>query len=131
MESHADTRLRERYGISIGDFTYLATLASTEPTDVTGLAQCLVVSKAAVSKRVPLLERAGWLSKNPDPGHAKRIVLSLTEQGQQLVAAAGSEIEADFRTLLIDPRLDPGIEPERLQRHLAILSELASVRSKP
>lgn len=129
VEAHADAGLRDRYGISIGDFTYLATLSTIEPTDITGLAQCLVVSKAAVSKRIPLLELAGWVTRETDPAHAKRIILRLTSVGKSIVAEAGAELETEFHALFADPRVDTGIEPAQLQRHLAILSELVSERS--
>lgn len=127
LDIYADAALRARHGVSYNLFEFLATLAELGPIDITGLARCLRVTKAAVSKRVPGLVADGWITTGS--GGGRRIVLSLTERGAGLVETAGGELETEFATMLTDPRLDPAVSPSaidaaRLNAHLATLTEI-------
>jgi len=127
LDIYADAVLRERHGVSYNLFEFLATLAELGPIDITGLARCLRVTKAAVSKRVPGLVTEGWIAA--DAGGGRRIVLSLTAKGAALVETAGGELEAEFTEMLADPRLDPDLSPGAIDRtqlndHLTILTEI-------
>jgi len=134
LDIYADTVLRERHGVSYNLFEFLATLAELGPIDITGLARCLRVTKAAVSKRVPALVAEGWIAT--ESGGGRRIVLSLTAKGAGLVEAAGGELETEFTEMLADPRLDPAVSPaaidrDRLNRHLATLTAIVMEKGHP
>lgn len=127
LDIYADAVLRERHGVSYNLFEFLATLAEIGPVDITGLARCLRVTKAAVSKRVPGLVADGWVAA--DAGGGRRIVLSLSEKGTELVQTAGGELESEFTAMLADPRLDPAVSPAaidgaRLNDHLTTLTDI-------
>ncbi len=127
LDIYADAHLREHHGVSYNLFELLATLAETAPIDITGLARCLRVTKAAVSKRVPALVADGWITA--DGGEGRRIVLGLTPRGAALVRIAGGELEAEFAALFADPRLDPrrsagAVDPATLNAHLSTLTEI-------
>lgn len=133
LDLFADAWLRERHGVSFNLFEVLATLAERAPIDITGLAHCLRVTKAAVSKRVPALVADGWITATP--GDGRRVVLALTARGAELVRVAGGELEAAFTEMLADPRLDPahsptGIEPADLNAHLSILTEIVIAKGR-
>lgn len=134
LDIYADDALRKRYGVSFNLFEFLATLAELGPIDITGLARCLRVTKAAVSKRVPGLVADGWISADPGPG--RRVVLALTEKGLDLVQRAGGELESEFTAMLGDPRLDPAVSPEAidaatLNAHLSTLTEIVIEKGRP
>jgi len=134
LDLYADEVLRERHGVSYNLFEFLATLAELGPIDITGLARCLRVTKAAVSKRVPSLVAEGWIAT--EPGGGRRIVLSLTEKGAGLVQQAGGELEAEFTAMLTDPRLDPAVSPgaidaATLNSHLSTLTEIVIEKGHP
>lgn len=134
LDIYADGVLRRRHGVSFNLFEFLATLAELGPIDITGLARCLRVTKAAVSKRVPGLVADGWIVA--DPGAGRRIVLALTEKGLDLVQRAGGELEAEFTAMLTDPRLDPAVSPEAidaatLNAHLSTLAEIVIEKGRP
>lgn len=134
LDVYADDALRARYGVSFNLFEFLATLAELGPIDITGLARCLRVTKAAVSKRVPGLVTDGWI--RADAGGGRRIVLSLTAKGADLVERAGGELEAEFTAMLSDPRLDPAVSPgaidaTSLNAHLTTLTEIVLEKGRP
>ena len=130
LDAHADELLRERYGVSFNHFEFLAVLSDVEPSDMTTLARCLGVTKAAVSKRVPALVADRWISAASEPGAGRRVLLTLTPRGAQLVRAAGADLEGEFAAFLGDPSLaeDP-IDAARLNRQLVALTSLIQQKS--
>ena len=134
LDLYADAVLQRRHGVSFNLFEFLATLAEVGPIDVTGLSRCLRVSKAAVSKRVPGLVAGGWI--RTESGGGRRVVLSLTDAGTDLVDRAGGELEAEFAAMLTDPRLDPAVSPGaidavRLNTHLTTLTSIVIEKGQP
>jgi len=127
IDSYADGILREHYGVDANLFITLATM-SEEPgrVDVTTLARCLGVSKAAVSKRVPSLVEAGWLETHSDPGNARRVVLTLTPQAASLVERAGTALDAEFTSMFAEV---PDIDPVALNASLSALTTVVLARS--
>ncbi|WP_336631038.1 MULTISPECIES: MarR family winged helix-turn-helix transcriptional regulator [unclassified Microbacterium] len=133
LDIYADARLRERHGVSFNLFELLATLAETAPIDITGLARCLRVTKAAVSKRVPALVADGWITA--DGGEGRRIVLALTPRGAELVRRAGGELEAEFAGMLTELREAPAsaddpIDAEALNAHLTRLTDIVIAKGR-
>ncbi len=131
LDLYADDYLRAHHGVTYNLFEFFATLAELAPVDITGLARCLRVSKAAVSKRVPGLVADGWITATPGTG--RRIELNLTTQGKQLVDVAGGELELIFNEMLADPRLDPtqspdAVDPAALHKHLRTLTDIVIER---
>ena len=127
LDIYADAHLREHHGVSYNLFELLATLAETAPIDITGLARCLRVTKAAVSKRVPTRVADGWITA--DGGEGRRIVLGLTPRGADLVRIAGGELEAEFAGMLAEMRNGPAsagdpIDDGALNAHLARLTDI-------
>ena len=126
LDAQADSLLRTRYGISGSQFVVLATLADVEPTDITSLARCLGVTKAAVSKRVPSLVEAGWLTTTSQPGQGRRVVLELTDSARSLVERAGRDLDQQFAQLAQHPAardIDLGALNAQLNTLTAILRE--------
>ncbi|WP_159501175.1 MarR family winged helix-turn-helix transcriptional regulator [Microbacterium sp. 18062] len=132
LDAHADVRLRAAYGLSIGDFIYLATIDDLQPVDITTLAGCLNLSKAAVSKRMPILAGAGWITTSADPDHGRRVIVTLTERGATVVRDAGDDLDGEVTGLFSDPRLqDDGFDPVALNRHLETLIALVREKGTP
>ncbi|WP_084038811.1 MarR family winged helix-turn-helix transcriptional regulator [Demequina sp. NBRC 110053] len=126
IDASADEVLRDRYGVTGPTFVFLATCADVEPTDITTLARCLGVTKAAVSKRVPALVAEGWITTAGDPAHGRRVMLSLTERARDLVDRAGRDLDQHFTAMLADPRaaaIDAAVLNAQLNTLVAILRE--------
>ncbi len=134
LDIYADSHLRAHHGVTFNLFEFLATLSELQPVDITRLAQCLRVSKAAVSKRVPTLVAEGWIEASPGVG--RRIELTLTERGATLVREAGGELERQFAAMLADPRLDPtqtpgAITADAFHQHLRTLTQIITEKELP
>jgi len=128
LDSYADAVLRDRYDTTFSEFQYLATLAEVGTVDMTALAQCLVITRAAVSKRVPALVAAGWIQTSRDPANARRVLLSLTPRAVDLVDRAGGELEASVHSLIDEP---PPVDADLLHSSLRTLLARISERERP
>lgn len=123
IDGYADEILQSRFGVSFSTFHFISVAATVEPVDITTLARCLGVTKAAVSKRVPLLVKDGWITTSADPRHGRRVLVSLTAAATTLVDQAGGVIEAAFRSLETSPRLrESGIDLANLNTQLNLLT---------
>lgn len=129
LDIYADARLRERHGVGFNLFELLATLDEIAPVDITTLARCLRVTKAAVSKRVPALVAEGWITTTNGTG--RRVVLDLTPRGSELVREAGGELEREFAEM-VDAAAAPddpdAIDPAVLNAQLARLTAVVIAR---
>ncbi|MFS0704093.1 MarR family winged helix-turn-helix transcriptional regulator [Cellulomonas sp. 179-A 9B4 NHS] len=123
VDAHADRLLAAHHGdLTFSQFVFLAVLEDTQPQDVTRLAECLGVSKAAVSKRVPGLVARGLVHAEPDPANARRVVLSLTEAGARLARDAGDLLDRELTALFAGV---PGVDVART--HADLRAMLAAV----
>ena len=102
INAYADRVLTERWGLTISQFTFLAVLEDGQPIDITRMAECLGVSKAAVSKRVPGLQAKGYVRTLADPANARRVLLTLTDEGLRLAHEAGGLLDAEFTQVFED-----------------------------
>lgn len=132
MDSYADEMLQSTHGVSFSQFEFLAAVADLQPVDITTLARCLFVTKAAVSKRVPSLVADGWIVTADDPHHGRRVLLSLTPRAMALVVSAGGGLDDQFTALFADPRLGAeGIDVAHLNRQLETLTDLVREKGIP
>lgn len=122
LDTYADGYLRGAYGVSYNLFETLAALVGSAPIDITRLAVCLRVTKAAVSKRVPQLVADGWAVATP--GQGRQVVLEPTDRARALVREAGGELETRFAAVLGDPRLAGEVDIAALNRQLNALTQI-------
>ena len=109
VAEYADDVLTRRHGVTFSQYVFLHVLADLDHPDVTSLARCLRVTKAAVSKRVGGFVDAGWLRTLDDPSHGRRVLLELTDAGRRLVAHARADLEEELAAAFggsttVDPR---------------------------
>jgi DNA-binding MarR family transcriptional regulator len=82
----------------------------------------LGVTKQAVSQVIDLLVNRGYLERDPDPDDRRRVRLSLTERGEDVVAAVLRGVEA------VDRQLEAAVSPEKVGALRSALSALASIK---
>jgi len=132
MDAYADEMLQTTHAVTFSQFQFLAAVADLQPVDITTLARCLFVTKAAVSKRVPSLAADGWIVAEPDPHHGRRVLLTLTPRALELVIRAGGGLDDQFTSLFTDPRLGAeGIDVAHLNRQLETLIQLVTEKGIP
>jgi len=84
----------EQHGISRPSWDILATLRRSGPPfrlSPTDLYRAVMRTSGAMTRRIDTLERAGWVTRAPDPADRRGIVVALTPAGLALVdeVAAG------------------------------------------
>ena len=81
-------RLRaERRDISLTQLTVLGRLDRDGLSGVSAIAAAERVRPQSVASTVAALEQAGLISRRPDPGDGRRVVLELTPAGREALAA--------------------------------------------
>ncbi len=123
MDRYADIQLRRQFGIDHNLFVFLSPLLGTT-MDVTGLAASLNLTKAAVSKRVPILERDSWVLTGHDPTHRRRVMVALTPKGEAFVASAGALLGGRFGAMLAGLSIDADRLDNDLQEMVAAVHAL-------
>ncbi len=101
LDAYADELLTARWGLTISQFTFLTVLEESQPVDITHMAECLRVTKAAVSKRVPGLVEKGYVRTVADRANARRVLLTLTDEGQRLAHEVGDFLEEEFTRMFV------------------------------
>lgn len=127
LDAYADGILRRDHGVDFSHFQFLAILSDVAPVDMTTLARCLGVTKAAVSKRVPGLVDGGWIEARS--GGGRSILLTLTPRGAALVAAAGAALETAFTDMVRNHAIADPIDVPRLNGQLAALTAVVRAKS--
>jgi len=93
----------ERHGLNIPEFAMLKQLKLREEKGETGgawlseMGEYLRVSKAAVSQMLGALEKRGVVTREPDPGNRRTIIVSLTDDGREMIDG----FERDFDNYLM------------------------------
>ena len=125
LNSHADGLLRGKYSITYSQFVFLVTLAERQTLDVTRLAEALGVTKGAVSKRLEWFTQRGLAQTTQAAGDSKRVLISLTKQGQDLAQESGDFLEAQFLSTMSKA---PNIDYNLLNAELLKISEALAAK---
>jgi len=99
LNSTADRLLRANFEITYSQFLFMVTLMSqTNPTP-SYLAECLGVSRAAVSQRLSWFQDRNLVKISRVSGNDKNLSLALTRKGETLAAQSADFLEKEFRVL--------------------------------
>ncbi len=119
-------------GLSITQYATLSMVREGCSPSAAEIAQRLSVRRQAVSKTIVDLEVRGLVQRVPHPTHGRVLILSLTEQGRELVQAC------DRRARQTSQQMLEGVLPEQqgmlvqiLQQCLANLGEEEAKRILP
>jgi len=99
LNSTADRLLRANFEITYSQFIFMVTLMSqTNPTP-SNLAECLGVSRAAVSQRLSWFQERNFLKISKVSGNDKNLSLALTRKGETVATQSADFLEKEFRIL--------------------------------
>jgi DNA-binding MarR family transcriptional regulator len=99
LNSTADRLLRANFEITYSQFLFMVTLMSqTNPTP-SFLAECLGVSRAAVSQRLSWFQERNLVKVSKVSGNDKNLSLALTRKGETLATQSADFLEKEFRVL--------------------------------
>jgi DNA-binding MarR family transcriptional regulator len=83
-----DDRLRAEHGLTLGQYQILQLIAATENCRVLDIVRDVAITVGAVSKAVDRVEAAGWCLRSPNPHDRRSSFLTLTPDGERLLATA-------------------------------------------
>ena len=99
LNSTADRLLRANFELTYSQFLFMVTLMSqTNPTP-SYLAECLGVSRAAVSQRLSWFQERNLVKISKVSGNDKNLSLALTRKGETLAAESADFLEKEFRVI--------------------------------
>lgn len=90
-------------GLEPGWYDVLATLRRAGPPyrlRPTDFAAALMLTSSGTTKRLDRLEAAGYVTREPDPGDRRGVLITLTSQGRTLVDSAAAKHLANERRIL-------------------------------
>ena len=99
LNSAADKHLRTRFDITYSQFLFLVTLMGQNKPTPSLLAECLGVSRAAVSQRLPWFQHRGLVEVSKVAGNGKTLSVALTRTGAELATQSADFLEQKFRVL--------------------------------
>jgi DNA-binding MarR family transcriptional regulator len=99
LNSTADRLLRANFDLTYSQFLFLVTLMSQDKPTPSYLAECLGVSRAAVSQRLSWFQERNFVNVLKVPGNEKNLALELTRQGELLASRSADFLEKEFRIL--------------------------------
>jgi DNA-binding MarR family transcriptional regulator len=106
-------------GLTNGQFSLLMSLNRPEPAGMASVAALLAMDRTTLTAALKPLERRGLVIVGKDPADRRGRRLSLTAEGEDLLAAATPIWEETHRKL--ESLLEEG-EPARLRKSLKALS---------
>ncbi|MBJ7433058.1 MAG: winged helix-turn-helix transcriptional regulator [Microbacteriaceae bacterium] len=99
LNSAADRHLRANFDLTYSQFLFLVTLMSQNKPTPSFLAECLGVSRAAVSQRLPWFQDRELVTVSRVSGNEKNLSLELTRKGEALATQSADFLEKEFRVL--------------------------------
>ena len=99
LNSTADRLLRANFDLTYSQFLFLATLMSQDKPTPSYLAECLGVSRAAVSQRLSWFQERNLVKVSRVLGNEKNLSLELTREGELLATKSADFLEKEFRIL--------------------------------
>jgi DNA-binding MarR family transcriptional regulator len=99
LNSTADRLLRENFDITYSQFLFMVTLMSQSNPTPSYLAECLGVSRAAVSQRLSWFQERNLVKISKVSGNDKNLSLALTRKGETLAAESADFLEKEFRVI--------------------------------
>jgi DNA-binding MarR family transcriptional regulator len=118
-----DTRLKAEYELPLGQFEFLRFIKATGTSRVYDLAHQMAITVGATSKAVDRLEASGRCRRTANPEDGRSSLVSLTPEGERILAEATPTVEAELQTWI------GSVLPERSLEDLATMLSMLLQRA--
>ena len=115
LNSTADRLLRANFELTYSQFLFLVTLMRQDKPTPSFLAECLGVSRAAVSQRLSWFQERNLVRVSRVSGNEKNLSLELTRKGELLATQSADFLEKEFRILFAS---GASVDLEKLEKTL-------------
>lgn len=94
----------DQHDLSMADYEVLALLsdAPSRKMRMSELAELAMVSKSRLSHRMKVMEKAGWVRREPCPGDKRGYFAVMTPKGWKAIVAAAPDHVESVRTRFMD-----------------------------
>lgn len=113
--------LRSEHGIAASQFEFLRYVRDHPGCRVADLATTFAAGIGAISKGGDRLVARGWVRRSPNPADGRSSLLSLTAEGESLVAEAEATFARQLKQLIM-----PAVDPEQFDAAREMLAALRS-----
>ncbi|MGH7610173.1 MAG: MarR family winged helix-turn-helix transcriptional regulator [Candidatus Dormibacteria bacterium] len=123
-EVQLETMRRARCGLPVGALTMLGRIASSGPLHPSQLAAYYAVDNSTITPQLQRLERAGLVSREPDPRDRRAALVRITRDGTRMRKRLHEARRAVLEELLSDWSLSERLRVSAACSHLADRLEL-------
>lgn len=123
----ADMAVRSRleaavrpWRLSMGQMLLLATIERLGSASAAELARALHLTPQAMTTLLRPIEDRGIIARRPDPDHGRRLLLSLSDQGETLLADIRHTTDA------VDREVTAALSPAELEQFRLLLGKIAA-----
>jgi DNA-binding MarR family transcriptional regulator len=92
--------LQKQFGLSLADWRLLAIGSAMGPSTASEIGAAGEIDRAEISRAFRKLEEAGLMTRDPDPKHGKRKIISPTKKGQAFFRKVRDERRQYFRAIM-------------------------------
>lgn len=115
--------LLDAHGINEQQWRVIRVLAEHASLDATDLAQRANILAPSLTRMIRSLTERGLIRRGKDQGDGRRVILSITPQGQALIDAVTPDASRIYAGL------DAEFGPERMAQLISLLDDLSRLRS--
>ena len=112
--------LSQNFDLSLAEWRLLAIATSIGPCTASEVGRAGGIDRAEISRALRSLEPRGLLTREPDPEHGKRLIITPTAEGRDLAAKVKSERRKFFETVMHGLSAE---ERREIDRQLLIMAE--------
>lgn len=104
VRDRLDGQLRTAHGLSLAEYAVLVHLSEAPGQELrmSELADCLILSRSGLTRRVEAMEKKGWVARHACPRDGRGCMARLTPTGQKLLNEAAPTHVRGVRRYLID-----------------------------
>ena len=100
MDRQVDQRLQDKFGLTLSQFMIMLGAAHQSRASQCSVARFLNLTQAAVSRQIDGLVELNLISRTENDQNRREHILTLTEDGAEMVASAKAEISQLYQGLL-------------------------------
>lgn len=105
-------------GLQVFEWRIMAVLYGTKGVTVGGIARRCLIKQPSVTKNIDRMEERGLVQRSPSPGDRRQVIISLTDQGTEIVADLVRRAKLHEAEVLEDFTAEEAVILKRILRRL-------------
>jgi DNA-binding MarR family transcriptional regulator len=106
IDRQTTRQLQQQFDMTLAEWRVLAFICAAGPATASTVGQSGGIDRAEISRAVSKLESKELVTRQPDPGNRRRLVISPTPSGSALFVQLRADRRAFFRSVVADISID-------------------------